>query len=71
MLHRLLFVAMFVHIVGYFATAIYLLVRVNPKNTAEYVFTDSTSLSGWESPGVSQIPGIFLLQSIANLLIHL
>lgn len=67
MLHRLLFVAMFVHIVGYFATVIYLLVRVNPKNTAKYVFTDSTSLSGWESPGVSRVPRIFLLQSVCKI----
>ncbi|KAI8312996.1 putative amino-acid permease [Colletotrichum sp. SAR11_59] len=58
MVHRLLFVAMFVHSVGYFATVIYLLVRVNPKNTAKYVFTDSTSLSGWESPGISWLIGL-------------
>ncbi|CAI0642745.1 unnamed protein product [Colletotrichum noveboracense] len=58
MLHRLLFIAMFVHIVGFFATVIYLLVRVNPKNTASYVFTDSTSLSGWESPGISWLIGL-------------
>lgn len=51
-LHYLIFVGMFAHILGYFATSIYLLVHVNPKNTAQYVFTDFTNLSGWESPGV-------------------
>lgn len=51
-----MFVAMFCHVVGYFATAIYLLVHVNPKNAAQYVFADFTNLSGWESPGVRDMP---------------
>jgi hypothetical protein len=54
-LHYMMFAAMFCHVVGYFATSIYLLVHVYPKNTAEYVFQDFTNLSGWESPGVSEI----------------
>lgn len=51
-LHHLMFFAMLLHVVGFFATSIYLLVVVNPKNTAEFVFTDTTNLSGWESNGV-------------------
>lgn len=51
-LHYMIFLAMFAHIFGYLATPIYLLVNVKEKNTATYVFTDFTNLSGWESPGV-------------------
>lgn len=43
---------MFTHVFGYLATAIYLLVHTDPKNSARYVFTDFTNLSGWESSGV-------------------
>ncbi|VUC30467.1 unnamed protein product [Clonostachys rosea] len=57
-LHYMMFAAMFCHVVGYFATAIYLLVHVNPKNTAEYVFADYTNLSGWESPGIAWSIGL-------------
>lgn len=44
---------MALHVVGYVATATYLLVKVPKKNTAAYVFTDTTNLSGWDSSGVS------------------
>ncbi|KAM5367412.1 hypothetical protein ACJZ2D_010057 [Fusarium nematophilum] len=57
-LHHLIFLAMFVHVFGYFATAIYLLVHAEPKNSAEYVFTDFTNLSGWESPGIAWSIGL-------------
>ncbi|KPM43793.1 hypothetical protein AK830_g2741 [Neonectria ditissima] len=57
-LHHLMFLAMVCHIFGYFATSIYLLVKVDPKNSAEYVFTDFTNLSGWESPGVAWSIGL-------------
>uniref|UniRef100_A0A0B7KFZ8 Amino acid permease/ SLC12A domain-containing protein n=1 Tax=Bionectria ochroleuca TaxID=29856 RepID=A0A0B7KFZ8_BIOOC len=57
-LHYMMFIAMFCHVVGYFATAIYLLVHVNPKNTAQYVFADFTNLSGWESPGIAWSIGL-------------
>ncbi|KAH7122089.1 amino acid/polyamine transporter I [Dactylonectria estremocensis] len=57
-LHYLIFVAMFCHIFGYFATSIYLLVHVNPKNSAEYVFTDFTNMSGWDSPGIAWSIGL-------------
>ncbi|KAF7553380.1 hypothetical protein G7Z17_g3650 [Cylindrodendrum hubeiense] len=57
-LHYLIFVAMFGHVFGYFATSIYLLVHVSPKNSAEYVFTDFTNLSGWESPGIAWSIGL-------------
>ncbi|KAH6967948.1 amino acid/polyamine transporter I [Ilyonectria sp. MPI-CAGE-AT-0026] len=57
-LHYLIFVGMFAHVLGYFATSIYLLVHVNPKNTAQYVFTDFTNLSGWESPGIAWSIGL-------------
>jgi hypothetical protein len=55
-LHYLLFLAMALHLVGYFATAIYLLVHVREKNSATYVFTDDTNLSGWDNAGVSAQP---------------
>ncbi|KAH7153643.1 amino acid/polyamine transporter I [Dactylonectria macrodidyma] len=57
-LHYLIFVAMFFHVFGYFATSIYLLIHVNPKNSADYVFTDFTNLSGWESPGIAWSIGL-------------
>ncbi|KAH8894023.1 amino acid transporter [Thozetella sp. PMI_491] len=57
-LHQLQFVAMFCHVVGYFATSIYLLTHVPEKNTAAYVFTDFTNLSGWDSPGISWLIGL-------------
>ncbi|VUC31147.1 unnamed protein product [Clonostachys rosea] len=57
-LHHMIFLAMFAHIVGYLATPIYLLVNVEKKNTATYVFTDFTNLSGWESPGISWSIGL-------------
>lgn len=53
-LHRLTYFGVFLHVGGYIATIIYLLVRVNPKNTAEFVFTDTTNLTGWENPGVRE-----------------
>lgn len=52
-LHYLLFLAMVLHLAGYLSTIIYLLVNVPEKNTASYVFTDATNLSGWDSSGVS------------------
>ncbi|KAJ4174160.1 hypothetical protein NW754_004575, partial [Fusarium falciforme] len=57
-LHRVIFIAMFAHTVGYFATSIYLLVHVTPKNSAEYVFKDFTNLSGWESDGIAWSIGL-------------
>ncbi|CAI6033548.1 unnamed protein product [Clonostachys chloroleuca] len=57
-LHYMIFLAMFAHIFGYLATPIYLLVNVKEKNTATYVFTDFTNLSGWESPGISWSIGL-------------
>ncbi|KAF2994098.1 hypothetical protein E8E14_001709 [Neopestalotiopsis sp. 37M] len=57
-LHYLLFLAMGFHVIGYFATAIYLLANVNPKNTAEYTFTDSTNLSGWDNPAAGWLIGL-------------
>ncbi|KAF7555665.1 hypothetical protein G7Z17_g1965 [Cylindrodendrum hubeiense] len=57
-LHHLLFVAMFAHVFGYFATSIYLLVHVEEKNSAAYVFTDFTNLSGWDSSAVSWSIGL-------------
>ncbi|KAH7001021.1 amino acid/polyamine transporter I [Ilyonectria destructans] len=57
-LHYLLFFAMFAHVVGYFATSIYLLVHVKEKNTASYVFTDFTNISGWDSSAVSWSIGL-------------
>lgn len=57
-LHHLLFLGMALHTAGYFATAIYLLVHVKEKNSAEFVFTDDTNLSGWQSPGVSISQGL-------------
>lgn len=44
---------MALHVAGYFATVIYLLVAVPRKNTATHVFTDTTNYSGWDSSGVS------------------
>jgi amino acid transporter len=52
-LHKLTFLAMASHVIGYIATIVYLLVKVNPKNTAKFVFTDNTNYSGWDNSGVS------------------
>ncbi|KAJ5382632.1 amino acid/polyamine transporter I [Penicillium concentricum] len=57
-LHYMIFLAMFGHVFGYLATAIYLLVHTHPKNSAEYVFTDATNLSGWENSGVAWSIGL-------------
>ncbi|CAK7229450.1 hypothetical protein SEUCBS140593_007250 [Sporothrix eucalyptigena] len=49
---------MLLHVVGYFATVIYLLVHVHEKNTAKYVFTDTTNLSGWDNAGAAWLIGL-------------
>lgn len=57
-LPRLNWFGMFLHIAGFFATVIYLLVKVHPKNTAKFVFTDQTNLTGWDSSAVNIKPNI-------------
>ncbi|KAJ5373919.1 Amino acid/polyamine transporter I [Penicillium concentricum] len=57
-LHRLTFLGIVLHIAGYVAIIVYLLATVHPKNTAAYVFSDLTNLSGWKSDGVSWSIGL-------------
>ena len=57
-LHRFTFIGIVLHIAGYFTIIVYLLVKVNPKNTASYVFTDLTNLSGWSSDGIAWSVGL-------------
>lgn len=61
-----MFVAMFAHVFGYFATSIYLLVHVENKNSASYVFTDFTNLSGWDNSGVRAAVSLRMVVSNAN-----
>ena len=51
-LHHITYLGVTIHIVGYLTTIIWLLAHVQPKNTATFVFTDLTNLSGWSSNGV-------------------
>lgn len=57
-LHRFTFLGIVLHIGGYFTIIVYLLVKVNPKNSASYVFSDLTNLSGWKSDGVAWSIGL-------------
>lgn len=68
LLHRMMFFGIALHIAGYIATIVYLLVKVHPKNTASFVFSDLTNLSGWKSDGVSDFVFAFLSLNRATLM---
>ncbi|KAJ4510873.1 hypothetical protein HRR78_005350 [Exophiala dermatitidis] len=57
-LAKLQYFGIALHISGYIATIVYLLVKVHPKNTADFVFADFTNLSGWKSDGVAWSIGL-------------
>lgn len=51
-LHYSTYVGIAFHLIGYILSLIYLLVVVEKKHTAEWVFTDETNYTGWNN-GVS------------------
>ncbi|KAL4969801.1 amino acid/polyamine transporter I [Aspergillus stella-maris] len=57
-MHRLTFLGVTIHLVGYLTTMIWLLVNAHPKNSAGFVSTDLTNLSGWDSNGVAWSIGL-------------
>lgn len=57
-LHRLTFLGIVLHMAGYITIIVYLLAKVENKNSASYVFGDLTNLSGWKSDGVSWSIGL-------------
>lgn len=67
-LSRIQTLGIVLHVAGFIVTIIYLLVKVYPKNTAEFVFTDTTNYTGWESGGVCyKFPAFFVKPLITNI----